>query len=397
MCVCEFQNRTTQNSGACVISDTHVQIIHTLASTREHKFWPVLFDCANEGGPTAAAARSPSEMKVGGSTPREREPLSSGQVTPSSPRTLSSPSQGPLSSHNAVSSSGARLWAPPLPPPINQPELISPRFIRPRQKSMRSPRSPRSPRQVYTEPSDRERKRDSRPSTLRRQNSRDQLVRIAAPSTADFKEAGGMRSAPTVPKAPSLAEGTPPLSRRYAEQLAQRAGACSEKRREKAAGVAAAAEGRPAGGADATRSPPRLRESASRVLAVANAAAQAAKEYPSVAYATTSAAISRQQGIVRQQVHTRVNTVVPPKDDASANGGGLKSFAALRAAADAHASALAEKAATSAAAKWERVLNEVSPSMHEHDRRIEEERMRRARQRADFLLQRAEEEQVRDP
>ena len=35
--------------------------------------------------------------------------------------------------------------------------------------------------------------------------------------------------------------------------------------------------------------------------------------------------------------------------------------------------------------------------MHEHDRRIEEERMRRARQRADFLLQRAEEEQVRDP
>ena len=334
-------------------------------------------------------------MKVGGSTPREREPLSSGQVMPSSPRTLSSPSQGPLSSHNAVSSSGARLWAPPLPPPINQPELISPRFLSPRQKSIRSPRSPRSPRQAYTEPSDRERKRDSRPSTLRRQNSRDQLVRIAAPSTADFKEVGGMRSAPTVPKAPSLAEGTPPLSRRYAEQLAQRAGACSEKRREKAAGVAAAAEGRPAGGADATRSPPRLRESASRVLAVANAAAQAAKEYPSVAYATTSAAISRQQGIVRQQVHTRVNTVVPPKDDASANGGGLKSFAALRAAADAHASALAEKAATSAAAKWERVLNEVSPSMNEHDRRVEEERMRRARQRADFLLQRAEEEQVR--
>ena len=60
----------------------------------------------------------------------------------------------------------------------------------------------------------------------------------------------------------------------------------------------------------------------------------------------------------------------------------LKSFSALRAAADAHA---AHRAAA----------DHMSPSMLDHERGVEEARMRRAKARAEYLMQRAEEEQTR--
>ena len=78
--------------------------------------------------------------------------------------------------------------------------------------------------------------------------------------------------------------------------------------------------------------------------------------------------------------------------------GEIKSFSALRAAADAH---VAMKTAggqhhhMGVGGGGHGMGHDASPSMLEHERGLEEARMRRAKARAEFLMQRAEEEQTR--
>ena len=77
-------------------------------------------------------------------------------------------------------------------------------------------------------------------------------------------------------------------------------------------------------------------------------------------------------------------------DDGSSSRTPLKSFNALRAAADAHAAA-----ASSSNHRAHHHGSGYGHSMEEHAQSFEEHRVRRAAQRAAFLVHRAEEEQMR--
>lgn len=208
---------------------------------------------------------------------------------------------------------------------------------------------------------------------------------------------GAVRSAPPVPPAASAAPpaappGESPAVRRFAEQLASRVGELGSQTRRTKLGLApppGSGEGGGGGngGACANKSPPRV-HSAAHATGAARLSSLAAPRDPIVRVADRSAS-------------PPVKAAAAEKSSAqTTGGGGLRSFAALRAAADAHASTVAAatreaSAQNGAAGKWEKVIEHVSPSMQEHERRVEDERLRRARQRADFLLQREEEAQIR--
>ena len=321
--------------------------------------------------------------------PRRR---SGGSISPalSSTARQGCPLEPAIASHDAASPPGARLMAVPLPPPISDPELLSPRPTTLRVAGALSPTFDEEPPSVEAT----ERKGSKLKATSgRRVTLSSRLV------------AGPVRTPPPVPAAASSASSSMVasqlVSRRYASPLGGAAagvagGDCGggatasalRRRCERAAHVASggASSGVFVGGCGeggANRSPTRPHPASTPPSRSSPAHSAARCHHPSFTQPTQSQQ-ARQVEPSRGEPNSR-----------SDGRGDLRSFASLRAAADAHAAVAAQPTGGGGGGWRGWPMSEASPSMEAHERRVEDERMRRARQRSEFLLQREMEAQTR--